>query len=308
MDPQNFSFLAEFPCRYLMDDPMYISFHILPFSSRNKEKLLNLWAFSTLYFTGIFLNLVVIVGICLNAHLHSPMYVFFCNLSSIDICYTTVTIPNLLYILLSGDDLLSVTQCFSQMDCYMLCASAEVLLLFVMGFDRYVAICHPFSYHQMFQRNKCLLTVVIIWICAFLNSSLLLRSLLTLSFNKVVSIHGGSREFTLIVYVELVLLGFLPFLCNFMSYVCIFRVILHMKSKEGRRKTLSTCLSHLTVMAIYYSVGSVVYLMPFSGHTELLKQILSVFYVIIVPTINPIIYSLRNKEIITACKKLMKIS
>ncbi|KAG8550963.1 hypothetical protein GDO81_023892, partial [Engystomops pustulosus] len=272
-------------------------FHILPFSSRNKEKLLNLWAFSTLYFTGIFLNLVVIVVICLNAHLHSPIYVFFCNLSFIDICYTTVTIPNLLYILLSGDDLLSVTRCFSQMFFFIFCSSAEVLLLFVMGFDRYVAICHPFSYHQMFQRNKCLLTVVIIWICAFLNSSLLLRSLLTLSFNKVVSIHnllceaidvfnascGGSREFTLIVYVELVLLGFFPFLCNVLSYVAIFRVILHMKSKEGRRKTLSTCLSHLTVMAIYYSVGSAVYLMPFSGHTELLKQILSVFYVIIVP-------------------------
>ncbi|KAG8550960.1 hypothetical protein GDO81_023889 [Engystomops pustulosus] len=301
---------------------MYITVHILPFSSKNIEKLLNLWAFSTLYFIGIFLNLVVIAVICLDAHLHSPMYVFFCNLSSIDICYTTVVIPNLLYMLLSGDDLLSVTQCFSQMYGYMLCASAEVILLFVMGFDRYIAICHPFSYHQMFQRNKCILTVGIIWICAFLNSSLLLRSLLTLSFNEVVSIRnffcdtldvfkascGGSREFTLIVYVELVLLGFFPFLCNFVSYVYIFRVILHMKSKEGRRKTLSTCLSHLTVMAIYYSVGSVVYLMPFSGHTEILKQILSVFYVIIVPTINPIIYSLRNKEIITACQKLMKIS
>ncbi|KAG8550962.1 hypothetical protein GDO81_023891 [Engystomops pustulosus] len=304
-----------------MDNQTSVRFHILPFSLEAKDKPLIFGIFLAIYLTGIFFNLVVIAVICLDVHLHSPMYIFFCNLSSIDICYTTVVIPNLLYILLSGDDLLSVTQCFSQIYFFITCASAEVTLLFVMGFDRYVAICHPLSYHRILNKKICILITVIIWIAASFNSLLYFILLLRLTFNKVVSIKNffcdimdifnascGGREFTLIVYVELVLLGFFPFLCNFVSYVYIFRVILHMKSKEGRRKTLSTCLSHLTVMAIYYSVGSVVYLMPFSGHTEILKQILSVFYVIIVPTINPIIYSLRNKEIITACQKLMKIS
>ncbi|XP_071978727.1 olfactory receptor 1G1-like [Engystomops pustulosus] len=263
---------------FLMDNQTSIKFHILPFSLEAKDKPLIFGIFLAIYLTEIFLNLAVIAVICLDAHLHSPMYVFFCNLSSIDICYTTVTVPNLLYILLSGDDLLSVTQCFSQIYFFITCASAEVTLLFVMGYDR-------------------------------------------LTFNKVVSIKnvfcdimdifnascGGSYEFNIMIYADLVVFGLFPVFCNVLSYVNIVRVIVRIKSKKGRRKTFSTCLFHLIVMTIYYSTGSLVYVMPFSDNMEIMKQILSVFYIIAVPMINPLVYSLRNSEIIKASRKLLKI-
>ncbi|KAM3916844.1 olfactory receptor 2B6-like [Leptodactylus fuscus] len=249
------------------------------------------------------------------------MYLFFCNLSTIDSFYTTVIVPKLLYILSSGNDLVSFTQCFAQIYFFFLSACVEPLLLFVMGFDRYVAICQPLTYHQILNKNVCILIVVAIWISAFLNSFLFLHSLLKLPFNEVVSIQnffcdakdilrassGSSQEFYVLIYVEIVLLGILPLFCNLLSYVRIIRVILHIKSKEGRRKTFSTCLSHLIVMIIYYSAGGLAYMMPFSDHTVIANQIISVFYTMVVPMINPLIYSLRNYEIISAFNRLLKI-
>ncbi|KAG8550966.1 hypothetical protein GDO81_023895 [Engystomops pustulosus] len=304
-----------------MDNQTSVKFHILPFSLEAKDKPLIFGIFLAIYLTGIFLNLSVIAVICLDAHLHSPMYVFFCNLSSIDICYTTVVIPNLLYILLSGDDLLSVTQCFTQIYFFIAYASAEVTLLFVMGFDRYVAICHPLSYHQILNKKICILITVTIWITASLNSLLFFILLLRLTFSKVVSIKnffcdvidifnascGGSYEFNILLYAEMVVFGLFPVICNVFSYVNIVRVILRIKSKQGRRKTFSTCLSHLIVMIIYYSTGSVVYVIPFPDKTVIMKQILSVIYTVEVPMINPLIYSLRNSEIRKASRKLLKI-
>ncbi|KAG8550967.1 hypothetical protein GDO81_023896 [Engystomops pustulosus] len=298
-----------------------IKFHILPFSSEANYKLLIFGIFLIIYVIGIILNSVVIAVICLDAHLHSPMYVFFCNLSSIDICYTTVTVPNLLYILLSGDDLLSVPQCFSQIYCFMLCASAEEMLLFVMGFDRYAAICHPLSYHRILNKKTCILMIVTIWIVAFLNPLLFLYFLHKIPFCGVANIQnffcdamdifnascGASYEFNILAYAELVVFGLFPIICNVLSYGNIVCVILRIKSKEGRRKTFSTCSSHLIVMTIYYSSGSITYLASFSDHTEIMKQILSAFYVTVVPMINPLIYSLRNSEMVKACQKILKI-
>ncbi|KAG8550964.1 hypothetical protein GDO81_023893 [Engystomops pustulosus] len=304
-----------------MDNQTSIKFHILPFSLEAKDKPLIFGIFLAIYLTGIFLNLAVIAVICLDVHLHSPMYVFFCNLSSIDICYTTVVIPNLLYILLSGDDLLSVTQCFSQIYFFIACASAEVTLLFVMGFDRYVAICYPLSYHRILNKKICILITVIIWIAASFNSFLYFILLLRLTFNKVVSIKnffcdimdifnascGGSNEFNILIYADLVVFGLFPVFCNVLSYVNIVRVIVRIKSKKGRRKTFSTCLSHLIVMTIYYSTCSLVYVMPFPDNMVIMKQILSVFYNIAVPSAQkPRVYRLRKLKSEQAISKVVK--
>ncbi|KAM3916843.1 olfactory receptor 2A12-like [Leptodactylus fuscus] len=190
-----------------------------------------------------------------------------------------------------------------------------------MGFDRYVAICHPLTYHQILNKKICTLIVVVIWISSFVNSSLFVTLLIKLPFDEVVSIHNffcdamdifhasrsSSHEFNILVFVELVMLGLCPFFCNIWSYVKIIRVILHIKSKEGRKKSFSTCLSHLVVMTIYYSAIGLVYMVPFSDQMVIMKQILSVFYIAVVPMMNPLIYSLRNREIMTACQKLLKI-
>ncbi|XP_073516778.1 olfactory receptor 2A14-like [Phyllobates terribilis] len=308
-------------CQRLMDNGTYITFHILPFSSKTYNKLLIARIFSFIYLMGITLNSVVITVICLDVHLHTPMYLFFCNLSIIDICYSTVVIPKLLHILLSGNDLVSFNQCFTQMYFYLISASAEVILLFVMGFDRYIAICHPLSYNQILNKNICTLIAVMIWVCAFLNSLLILGSLLKLPFYEVVRLQsffcdavdvfyascGGSHTFFILVCAELALFGFFPLSCNFLSYVRIIRVILRIKSKEGRRKTFFACLSHLIVMITYYSTCSMDYMMPFSTRTVTIKQILSAFYTTVVPVINPLIYSLRSSEIHRACRRLLKI-
>ncbi|CAJ0940925.1 unnamed protein product [Ranitomeya imitator] len=249
------------------------------------------------------------------------MYLFFCNLSVIDICYTTVIIPKLLHILLSGNGLISFTQCFTQMFFFFIGAGVEDILFFAMGFDRYVVICHPLSYHRILNKKTCVLIVVGIWISALVNSSLFICFLNKMPFDKVVTIQnifcdpvdvfnasdGGSGGFYNLFYVELVLFGFFPLFCNVLSYVRIIRVILRIKSKEGRRKTFSACLSHLIVMITYYSAGTMEYMMPFSDDRVIINQILSAFYTTVVPMVNPLIYSLRSSEILKALQRLLRI-
>ncbi|XP_075687715.1 olfactory receptor 1M1-like [Rhinoderma darwinii] len=298
-----------------------IEFHILPFSQNTDDKLLIAGIFSTIYLMGIILNSVVIAVICLDVHLHTPMYLFFCNLSAIDICYTTVVIPKLLHILLSGNDLVSSTQCFTQMYFFFMAASAEVILFFVMGYDRYVAICHPLHYHRILSVRISTLIMAIMWVCASINASFFIIPLLNLTFDRVVSLHqffcdaitvfnasyGGSNKFYIMICTECVLFGLCPFICNLVSYIKIFCVIGRIKSREGRRKTFSTCSSHLIVMMIYYSTGGSHFMSSFHHTGALLNQVLSMFYSTVVPMINPLVYSLRNNEIKKALQKLLKV-
>ncbi|XP_056392664.1 olfactory receptor 2A14-like [Hyla sarda] len=300
-----------------IDNHTNIEFLILPFSSKPDDKLLIVCVFSTVYLLGILMNSVVIAVICLDVHLYSPMYLFFCNLSVIDICYTTVVVPKLLHILLSGNGLVSFTQCFTQMYFFFTAASAEVILFFIMGYDRYIAICHPLHYHQILSMRTCTLIMVIMWVCAFINSSFYIIPLLNVTFDRVVSLHqffcdaitvynsshGGANDFFVVICIECVLFGLCPFFCNLVSYIKIFCVIAHIKSEEGRRKTLSTCSSHLIVMMIYYSTGGSHFMSSFYHTGDLLNQVLSMFYSTAVPMINPIVYSLRNNEIKKALQR-----
>ncbi|XP_056392663.1 olfactory receptor 2A14-like [Hyla sarda] len=248
------------------------------------------------------------------------MYLFFCNLSVIDICFSTVVVPKLLYILLSGNGLVSFTQCFTQMYFFFMAASAEVILLFIMGYDRYLAICHPLHYHQILSMRNSTLTMVIMWVVAFINSYFFIMPLLNLTFDLVVSFHqfycdilsvynasyGGSNRFFIVFCTEWVLLGICPFFCNLVSYIKIFVIVARIKSKEGRRKAFSTCSSHLIVMMIYYSTGALHFVSSFHHTGDLLNQILSMFYTTAVPMINPLVYSLRNHEVKKALQKLLK--
>ncbi|KAM4023951.1 olfactory receptor 2A14-like [Anomaloglossus baeobatrachus] len=305
----------------LMDNNTYITFHLLPLSLRASDKPLIVGIFSAIYLIGITLNFVVISVICLDVHLHTPMYLFFCNLSVVDICFTTVVSPKLLHILLSGNDLISFPECFTQVFFFFTGASVEDILLFIMGFDRYVAICHPFSYHRILSKKVCVLIVIAIWIISFLNSSVFIMFLLKMCFNKVVTIHnifcdaidifhascGLFYDFYILIYAEIVVFGIFPFFCNVLSYIRIIHVILRIKSKEGRKKTFSACLSHLIVMITYDSAFLMDYMMPFSDHTLTIKQILSAFYTTVVPMVNPLIYSLRSSEILRALQRLFRI-
>ncbi|XP_075037416.1 olfactory receptor 1-like [Mixophyes fleayi] len=296
-----------------------IEFHILPFSIKANDKPIIFSVFILLYLIGVLVNIVIITVICLDSHLHTPMYLFLCNLSFVDICYTTVTVPKLLDILRSGNSTVSFPECFTQMYFFFLAASSEVILLFVMGYDRYIAICHPLHYHHILSKKICILLMIIIWFCAGLNSMLYIFSILQMSFCHSDTIHqffcepialfniscSGSSMFYIIIYVDTVLLGVCPFLSNVMSYIKIISVLLRIKSKDGRRKAFSTCSSHLIVMIIYYLTGISVYLRPPSNQHNFLEQIMTVLYTTVIPMINPLIYSLRNNEIKKALQRLV---
>ncbi|XP_077306144.1 olfactory receptor 2L3-like [Lithobates pipiens] len=295
--------------------------HILPFFMKSDPKLT---IFSTVYFffiylIGMLMNVVIIAVIYLDLHLHTPMYLFLCNLSVVDICYTTVIIPKLLHMLLSGNNQMPFTQCFIQMYFFFIVDSAEVTVLLIMAYDRYVAICHPLDYYRILNKKICLLLMMVIWIAGSANSSLLTSSILKIFFCSSVTIHqffcdakaliniscGGTEVFYIVMYADSLVFGLLPIVCNSMSYVKIIRVILHIKSKDGQSKAFSTCSSHLAVMAIYYGSAVSVYMTPPSIHYDLLEQILTMFYTTVVPILNPLIYSLRNKEVKSSLRKLV---
>ncbi|KAM5151762.1 olfactory receptor 8D1-like [Mantella aurantiaca] len=285
---------------------------------------IKLFIFSTVFFfliyvIGILVNLIIIIVICLDLHLHTPMYLFLCNLSIIDICYTTVTVPKLLYILFSGNNTVSSTQCFIQMYFIFLAAVAEDTILFIMAYDRYVAICHPLDYHRILNKKICILLIIVAWISVFVNSFLLTSSILKMIFCSSLTIHqffcdakamlniacSGTEMFNIVIYTDCLVFGFCPVMCNVMSYIKIFRVILRIKSKDGRSKAFSTCSSHLAVMIIYYGSATAAYMIPPSDHYDLLEQILTVFYTTVVPVLNPLIYSLRNKEVKNSLQKVL---
>nr|DBA19178.1 TPA: hypothetical protein GDO54_015045 [Pyxicephalus adspersus] len=285
----------------------------------NKLFIFNVVFFFLIYFAGILVDLTITTVICLDHHLHAPMYLFLCNFSIIDLCYTTIIVPKLLYILLSGNNTISSTHCYIQIYFFFVADSAEVTIIFVMAYDRYVAICHPLDYHRLLNKKICIMLIIVTWICGSFNSILMTSSILKMTFCSSFTIHqffcdakallniscGGTEMFYVVTYVEYLVFGFIPAMCNLMSYIKIIRVILRIKSKDGRSKAFSTCSSHLSVMAIYYGSSVAVYLMPPSDRYDILEQILTVFYSTVVPMLNPLIYSLRNKEIKSSLQKLL---
>ncbi|XP_040211511.1 olfactory receptor 1L4-like, partial [Rana temporaria] len=266
------------------------------------------------------INIIIITVIYNDDRLHTPMYLFLCNLSIVDICFTTVTVPKLLHMLLTDNNTISFTQCFTQFCFYFLFGTTEDILLFIMAYDRYVAICKPLHYHLILGRKKCLMLIVGTWVSACTNSLLITKAASAMSFFHSKVIHHvfcdikaltkisctGTEMFFMLIYLEMLLFGFVPLLCNVMSYVKIIAIILNINSRDGRRKVFSTCSSHLIVMLLFYANGASVVLIPQSQYSELLEQICTVLHTAVTPMLNPLIYTIRNKEVMRALMRLMK--
>ncbi|XP_073516783.1 olfactory receptor 1L4-like [Phyllobates terribilis] len=297
--------------------PVY--FHIVPFSCTSEDKLLISAVFTFLYLFGGVVNAATIAVIYRDSHLHTPMYLLLCNLSIVDICYTTVIIPKLLEMLLSGKNSMSFRQCFTQLYFFFWTGSTEDLLLFAMAYDRYVAICNPLRYQLVLSWNTCILMITSIWFGGCLNGFFLLLSFTGLSFCRSDTIQhffcdskaltkiscSGTSVFSIVMYIEFVLFGLCPFVCTVASYVKIINIILCIKSMDGRKKAFSTCTSHLTVLLIYYVTVAVVIVMPESQYADLLEQVFTVLYATVAPMVNPLIYSLRNKDVKKALLRLV---
>ncbi|XP_053575418.1 olfactory receptor 1C1-like [Bombina bombina] len=292
-------------------------FNILAFST-NSEKHHLFIVFLLIYLTGILGNLIIIAVILMDSHLHTPMYFFLCNLSFVDICYTTVTLPKLMDILLTGNNSMSFIDCFTQLYFFIFIGSIEVLLLSSMAYERYIAICNPLQYHLIMHKKKLVLLLVGIWIYGCGNSMFvtIVASNLNLCHSNTIqqffcnvkalaNISCSEQGFNIIIYVETLLLGLSPLLLSLTSYAKILKIIVHIKSDSGRKQTFSTCTSHLIVLFLFYGTILCMYMRPPSKHTDVLDQMFSVLYAAVAPMLNPLIYSLRNKEVKSAMMRIV---
>ncbi|CAN2391217.1 Olfactory receptor, partial [Pristimantis euphronides] len=254
--------------------------------------------------------------ILLDEHLQAPMFFFLRNLSMVDILCTSVTLPKLLDVILTGDNRISYVACLSQLYFLISMLCTEIFLLTAMSYDRYVAICHPLHYVLLMGRRKCFQLVASCWILGCSNSILLTFFASTLDFCRSRNINnmfcdmkiltmlscGNIKKFEMIIYVEAFLLGLCPFLLILISYSKIIVSILKIHSTGQRSKTFSTCTSHLIVLLIFYGTLFCVYMRPISENSEKFDLIFSVFYIAVTPTLNPLIYSLKNKAIKVAIR------
>nr|XP_033780460.1 olfactory receptor 5V1-like [Geotrypetes seraphini] len=257
---------------------------------------------------------------CLDPRLHTPMYFFLCNLSFLDVSYTSVTLPKLMDISLRKSHHISAIGCFTQMYYFMFSVCVEFLLLTVMAYDRYVAICHPLRYSIIMNMRRCVLMVTGAWIYGVLEpvthtvlvSHLSycgsheinhffcdLSALLKLSCTNISTIDH-------VTYVLAVLVMLPCFLLTLTSYVYIISAILRIRSSEGRRKAFSTCSSHLTVVTLFYVSLACLYVKPTSMQSLDLNKLIALLYNVLIPLLNPIIYSLKNRELKEAIKKVGK--
>ncbi|XP_053319904.1 olfactory receptor 11L1-like [Spea bombifrons] len=264
-----------------------------------------------IYILTITGNSLIIFLISTVPSLHSPMYLFLCNLSFCDVFFTTNIVPNMLHIILEGGGTVSVFGCLTQLQMFGFCCAAECYILTVMSYDRYLAICKPLHYSSIMGLKFCLNLVIASWSLGFLFASisrLLLggvdfcdRNIIDHFFCDFLPILELSCSDTFVVELEaFMVLPFIvlfPFVFVIVTYVYIFFTILGISSTTGRQKTFSTCSSHLAIVCLFYGTLISIYLSPSRGYALNINKFSSLFYSVVTPLFNPIIYSLRNQEI-----------
>ncbi|NXQ95644.1 O1020 protein, partial [Sagittarius serpentarius] len=264
-----------------------------------------------IYTTTVFGNILIVVLVVADQHLHTPMYFFLGNLSSLDTCYSSTILPRLLASFLTGGKTISAHGCIAQFYFFSSFAGTECYLLAAMSYDRYLAICQPLLYASLMTWKLSLQLAAASWLGGLLLFAVLtfLLSHLKLCGPKAIDHFfcdftpllelscGDTRVLTQIALI----FGFLdvvfPFLFTLASYVFIIAAILRIPSSVGRQKAFSTCSSHLTVVTIFYGTLIVVYMLPRTAPLRQLNKVFSFFYTVLTPLVNPLIYSLRNREV-----------
>ncbi|KAM5145995.1 olfactory receptor 8D1-like [Mantella aurantiaca] len=262
-------------------------------------------------------NATILTLVCLDPQLQTPMYFFLCNLSILDISSSTVTLHKILVRFLSGDNTVSVKACMTQMFIFTSLVCNELLILTAMSYDRYVAICNPLRYSTVMSRRVCGVLSAVSWGLGFIESlpHIILISRFTCYKSKVInhffcdivpliklSCDDTSLSDFLIFICGLFLATF-PFLLTFIPYVSIIRTIHNIRSHTGKRKAFYTCSSHLTVVILLYVTLVCQYLRPASTDNMESNKVFSLFNTAAVPMLNPLIYSLKNKEVKSALKR-----
>ncbi|XP_054246631.1 olfactory receptor 1019-like isoform X1 [Indicator indicator] len=286
-------------------------FVFVGFSEKKEVQAALFVVFLAIYLIMLLGNLVTLVLIGWDAQLHTPMYFFLSSLSFLDICYSSTITPRMLSDLLAERKLISYSECFTQLYFYAVFSTAECYLLAAMAYDRYVAICSPLLYATSMSSRVCVLLVGGSYLAGILNASLHVAVAQRLSFcgpNLVDHFYCegpplqavSCSDTTLSKMLMLVVVGFNLFITSLtilVSYAYILATILQLPSAARKRKAFSTCTSHLAVVTLSYGSFAFVYLGSRSRHPQKLDKVASVFYTLLTPTLNPLIYSLRNKEV-----------
>ncbi|XP_029435903.1 olfactory receptor 1019-like [Rhinatrema bivittatum] len=293
-------------------------FLILGFSDDAGLQFLPFCALLMLYSITLMGNLLILTVVAIDPQLHSPMYFFLTNLSSLDICYTTATIPKMLTLFLAKRKTVSVPECMAQLYFFMSFTSTEFFLLTAMAYDRYAAICDPLHYSLVMNKGACILLAASSWLTGCLASlpHIVLTSRLSFCHSNVIN-HifcdlmpllklscSDTSPVEIATFMAGGLLGVTSFLLTLASYVYIITTILRIHSMERRRKAFSTCSSHLTVVVLFYTTNMCMYMRPASMYSLDLSKVFSLLYISVIPMLNPIIYSLRNQDVKTALRKI----
>ncbi|XP_045845905.1 olfactory receptor 7A5-like [Meles meles] len=293
------------------NDTQFSRFLLLGLSSKPELQLPIFGLFLCMYLITVFGNLLIILAVSSDSHLHTPMYSFLANLSFVDICVTSIIIPKMLVNIQTQSKVITYTGCLSQICFSLLLAGWEDFLLAVMAYDRFVAICHPLHYRVIMNPRLCGLLVLVSWIMSVLNS--LIQSLMVsrLSFCSEVEIPHFFCEIhqmiqlacsdiflnDTVMYVSVVVLGGGPLAGILYSYSKIISSIYRISSAQGKYKAFSTCASHLSVVSLFYCTVLGVYLSSAVTQSSHARTVASVMYTVVTPMLNPFIYSLRNKDI-----------
>ncbi|KAM7229454.1 hypothetical protein CapIbe_019570, partial [Capra ibex] len=286
-------------------------FIILGFSDLNDVQLLFFTTFLMIYLCTLGGNIFIIWVTLVDIRLYTPMYFFLRNLAFLDICYTTTNVPQMMVHLLSKKKSISYGGCVAQLFAFLFFVGVECLLLAAMAYDRYIAICKPLRYSVIMNKVLYSQLAASCWTGGFLNS--VLHTVLTFRLpfcgNNEINYFfcdippllilscGDTSVNELVLLIVGVFIGWAPFLAIILSYLYIISTILWIRSSEGRQKAFSTCASHLVIVLLYYGSSIFTYVRPISSYSLAKDRLISVLYSVVTPMLNPIIYTLRNKDI-----------
>ncbi|KAG3285029.1 olfactory receptor 5B17-like [Ictidomys tridecemlineatus] len=278
--------------------------------------------FTLIYLITLVRNLGMITLILLDSRLHTPMYFFLSHLSLVDFCSSSVVTPKVMAGLLMEDKVISYNACAAQMFFFALFATVEKYLLTTttMAYDRYAAVCQPLHYSTIMTNTVCTRLAIGCYAIGLLNASVQTGDTFCLSFCVTNVVHHFFCDISAVMTLtcsdkhvaELVLVlmttfnVIFAFLVILNSYLFIFITVLKMHSSKGYRKALSTCASHLIAVSTFYGMVIIMYIQSISSHSMDTDKFTSVFYTIVIPMLNPVVYSLRNKEVKSACKNVIK--
>ncbi|XP_057585071.1 olfactory receptor 10AG1-like [Hippopotamus amphibius kiboko] len=296
-----------------------MQFVLLGFSDLPDLQGLLFGMFSIIYIIILTGNSLIIVITRLDPALQKPMYFFLANFSSLEICYVSITLSRILVNLWTQDRRISVLNCATQMCFFLILGTAECFLLAVMAYDRYVAICNPLHYPLIMSQKTCIQLAVGSWISGIpvqIGQTCQIFSLHFCNSNQINHFFcdippilklacGDTSVYELSVYVLVLLFVAIPFMLILASYSKIISTILRLPTARGRTKAFSTCSSHLLVVLLFFGSATSTYFRPKSSHSAGTDKMLSLFYTIVTPMFNPMIYSLRNKDVIAALRKVL---